>query len=341
MAYFRLIDVARQFLDDDGAPLSGGKLYTYEAGTVTNKAAFEDSGGIAAHTNPIILDSSGRVPAEVFGTTGAYKLRLDDPDDVTLWTRDNITGINDSAAVEFSEWVTSPLTPTYVGATSFTLPGDQTTEFHPGRRLRTVDGSGTDYSTIVSSVYSDPATTVTIANDAGVIDAGLSSVAYGFGSAVNTSIPFRTLLAARATLSANQSSFPENTPTKIAFNTATLNIGGHFDTTGNGYVVPVTGRYLVTGAVSLNTQIADGSILSALIYVDPLGAGSPAQARKGATVTAGAAGSATNAIVAAQLSLTATDIVYLYATVGDFVGGTTGAIVSTGSATFLEISRIA
>ena len=188
MSYFRLVDVARQFLDDDGAPLAGGKLYTYEAGTVTNKATYEDDAGAAAHTNPIILDSSGRVPAEVFGTTGAYKLRLDDADDVTLWTRDNILGANDFAASGSVEWILSPLTPTRVGDQLFSIPGDQTTDFHVGRRVRWVDQFGTHYATIFEALFDGTKTTVDLIVDSDDIGTGLVSVSYGFISRVNTSV---------------------------------------------------------------------------------------------------------------------------------------------------------
>lgn len=188
--YFRLLDAGRQFFDDNGDPLNGGKLYTYEAGTTTNKTTYQDDAGEAAHANPIILDSAGRAPAEVWGTTGAYKLRLDNSLDSTIWTRDDITGVNDTAETAASEWVASGLTPTYVGATSFTFAGDQTTVYHPGRRLKTTDSGGTDYMTITASSYSAPNTTITVRVDAsGSLDSGLSSVSYGLVSAANTSIP--------------------------------------------------------------------------------------------------------------------------------------------------------
>ncbi|GAG68276.1 unnamed protein product, partial [marine sediment metagenome] len=68
-----------QSLDDNGAVLNGGKLYTYEAGTSTPKATYTDSGGLTANANPIILDASGR--ADIWLDEGAYKFVLDDSDD--------------------------------------------------------------------------------------------------------------------------------------------------------------------------------------------------------------------------------------------------------------------
>lgn len=86
-----------QFFDNNGVPLSGGKLYTYAAGTTTPKATYTSAAGTTAHSNPIILDSSGRVPGgEIWLATGeAYKFVLETPTGILLGTYDNILGIND------------------------------------------------------------------------------------------------------------------------------------------------------------------------------------------------------------------------------------------------------
>ncbi len=52
--------------DDDGVIVPGGKLFTYQAGTDVKLATYTDVGGLAANTNPIILDSAGRVPSGFF-----------------------------------------------------------------------------------------------------------------------------------------------------------------------------------------------------------------------------------------------------------------------------------
>jgi hypothetical protein len=67
--------VGAQFFDNNGVPLSGGKIFTYAAGTTAPLAAYTSNIGNAAHTNPIILDSAGRVPSgEIWLTTGVgYK----------------------------------------------------------------------------------------------------------------------------------------------------------------------------------------------------------------------------------------------------------------------------
>jgi hypothetical protein len=91
-----LAGAGQQFFDNVGNTLSGGKLWSYQAGTTTPQATYTTSAGNVAHTNPIILDSAGRVPGgEIWLTTGAsYKFVLMTSADVTLATWDNITGIN-------------------------------------------------------------------------------------------------------------------------------------------------------------------------------------------------------------------------------------------------------
>jgi hypothetical protein len=86
--------VAAQFFTNTGTVLTGGKLYTYAAGTTTPLAAYTTSSGSIAHTNPIILDSAGRVPGgEIWLTAAQYKFTLQDSTGVLIATYDNIGGI--------------------------------------------------------------------------------------------------------------------------------------------------------------------------------------------------------------------------------------------------------
>lgn len=83
-----------QFFNNDGTVLSGGKIYTYAAGTNTPKATYTTSAGNIAHANPIILDSAGRVPGgEIWLLASTYKFVLNTSTDVLIATYDNISGI--------------------------------------------------------------------------------------------------------------------------------------------------------------------------------------------------------------------------------------------------------
>lgn len=49
-----------QFFDDDGNPLSGGKVFVYEAGSTTKAESWTAANGLTSNTNPIILDARGQ-----------------------------------------------------------------------------------------------------------------------------------------------------------------------------------------------------------------------------------------------------------------------------------------
>lgn len=91
--------VAAQFFSNSGIPLSGGKLYTYAAGTTIPQTSYTSSSGAIAQTNPIVLDSSGRVPGgEIWIFASPYKFVLNDSTNALIGTYDNIFGIG---ATEF------------------------------------------------------------------------------------------------------------------------------------------------------------------------------------------------------------------------------------------------
>lgn len=84
-----------QFFNNSGVILSGGLVYTYAAGTTTPQTAYTTSSGSTAHTNPIVLDSAGRVPSggEIWLTDAvAYKFVLQTSTAVLIATYDNVTG---------------------------------------------------------------------------------------------------------------------------------------------------------------------------------------------------------------------------------------------------------
>ena len=93
--------VGAQFFDNSGNPLSGGKIYSYEAGTSTPLPTYTSSTGITAHTNPIILDSAGRVPSggEIWNEIRLYKFVLKTSLEVTLATFDNVGSSFNATAI--------------------------------------------------------------------------------------------------------------------------------------------------------------------------------------------------------------------------------------------------
>jgi hypothetical protein len=104
-----------QFFDDNGTPLSGGKLYSYAAGTTTPLTTYTARNGLTPNPNPIVLDSAGRVPAEMWLIEATYyKFVLEDANGVLIWTKDNLFGLT---AIEAISATTVDYTPPYTGGT--------------------------------------------------------------------------------------------------------------------------------------------------------------------------------------------------------------------------------
>ena len=76
-----------QFFDDNGNPLSAGKVYTYDAGTSTPRTTWADSAEVTPNANPVILDSAGRA---VIFWRGVYKVIVKTSADATVSTIDNV-----------------------------------------------------------------------------------------------------------------------------------------------------------------------------------------------------------------------------------------------------------
>lgn len=91
------------FTDDDGAPLAGGLIYTYAAGSYsTPKAAYTTAAGDTEHTNPIELDSSGRA---VIFIDGSYNYIVKTAAGVTIRSVPNVTSFTalDSQSDSYQE----------------------------------------------------------------------------------------------------------------------------------------------------------------------------------------------------------------------------------------------
>jgi hypothetical protein len=179
-----------QFFTNQGVILSGGKLFTYQAGTTTPQATWTDSTQSTPNPNPIILDSAGRTPSAIWLAAGVlYKFVLTDSTGALVGpTFDNIGGIL-TATPTVAEWVSTGFAAAYISTTSFSVPGDQRVAYSKNRRVQAVVNSGNVYGTIVSSTYAPNITTVTLALDSTLLDATLSAVNVGFLSATFSSVP--------------------------------------------------------------------------------------------------------------------------------------------------------
>jgi hypothetical protein len=154
--------VAAQFFDNDGNVLSGGKIYTYAAGTSTPQAVYTSATGVIAHSNPIVLDSAGRVPSgEIWLTDGIqYKFVVNNSTGTLIGTYDNITGIN-SNFLNFT--AQQEIQTATAGQTVFTLT---TTQYQPGTNTLTVYVDGVNqYGPSATYAYTETSSTVITFNN--------------------------------------------------------------------------------------------------------------------------------------------------------------------------------
>jgi hypothetical protein len=81
-----------QFFSDAGAPLAGGFVYTYAAGSTTPQPTFSDAAGLVPNSNPITLDAAGK--AVLYLSPVVYKFDVQNSAGVSQdgYPRDNITG---------------------------------------------------------------------------------------------------------------------------------------------------------------------------------------------------------------------------------------------------------
>lgn len=100
--------VKARFFDRCGKPLTGGKIYTYEANTTTPKVTYKDPYGLTPNTNPIILDAAGEADIYLDGT---YRIRITDRNDVVIndvekigsWFSDNLQDSLDNVSSAMGE----------------------------------------------------------------------------------------------------------------------------------------------------------------------------------------------------------------------------------------------
>lgn len=248
-----------------GLPNAGGFLETFAAGTSTPQAVYTNPQLTVAAANPVQLDANGE--ALIYGSALQYKLVCLDANLVQLWSADFIsigTGSSGSGGgsggTAGGEWVLSPLTPTFISATSFSVTSDQTGVFEVGRRIQSANTAGIVYSTVQSAVFGS-VTTVTVKNTSGVLDSGLSLVYYSLLDAVNQSIPVQTNIAVTFTATSALSNGIAQTIFSTGTGTTAVLIDrlGEFNATSGIFTAIQAGTYTVevvgylTGSGTLTT----------------------------------------------------------------------------------------
>jgi hypothetical protein len=150
---------SQQFFDNNGVPLSGGLIYTYQAGSSTPLSTFTDINGTIANTNPIVLNSSGRLDNEVWLTYGYYyKFVLKTSAGSTLGTYDNLYGIIGVAGTSTGTTIPTGVISLWYGSIGsvptgwYLCDGSNGT---PDLRNRFVVGAGSTYSVAATGGSTD------------------------------------------------------------------------------------------------------------------------------------------------------------------------------------------
>jgi hypothetical protein len=183
-------------------PLSGGLIYTYTAGTNTPANTYTTGAGTIAHSNPIVLDSAGRVPTgEIWLLDGtAYKFVIKDAQNNLIGTYDNIVGINSN----FVNYTSSQEIQTATaGQTVFTLttmayqPGtnslsvfvDGVNQYGPGAQYAFVETSSTTV-TFASGLHVGASVkfTTAVINNIGGVDASQVTYTAPFPNSETTNV---------------------------------------------------------------------------------------------------------------------------------------------------------
>ena len=86
---FRFLNQSPVYLDNAGEPCAGGSLTFSNTGTSTPKAIYSDKALTVPLTNPVVLDSSGRAPADIWGS-GSYRVVLKNSADTVIKTLDDV-----------------------------------------------------------------------------------------------------------------------------------------------------------------------------------------------------------------------------------------------------------
>lgn len=169
-----------QFINAAGAPLVGGKLYSYAAGTTTPQPTYTDSTGATPNSNPVILDARGE--ANVWLGESTYKFKLTDANNVEIWTVDYVAA------------PTTSLSPVLSG--NVTISSDSS-----GPALK-ITQTGTGYVMRVQDSV-DPDSTPFVINSAGLVGLGTTAPAEALDIDNNGKIQFSSSGTALTIISAD------------------------------------------------------------------------------------------------------------------------------------------
>jgi hypothetical protein len=249
--------VAAQFFTNTGAVLTGGKIYTYAAGTTTPAATFTSSAGSTPWSNPIVLDAAGRVSGsgEIWLTDGInYKFLLKDSNDVLIATYDNISGINSNfvAYTNSQEIITATANQTVFNLSISYQPGtnslsvfvDGVNQYGPGAQYAYTE-TDSDTVTFVSGLHVGAQVKFTTTQQQGAGAVNASQVTYnpaGTGAvATNVQAKLRETVSVKDFGAVGNGVVNDTAAIQAAYN--------YLANQGGGKVIWPRATYYVTGTI--------------------------------------------------------------------------------------------
>ena len=204
----------QQIYGSDGAPLVGGKIYTYSAGTTTPLATYTNSSGGTANTNPIILNSLGQ--ADIWlASSSSYKFSVYTSADVLLYTVDNI-----ATPLDYLSLVTALASPPPIGSTAANT-GAFTTLTGTTGNITTINSTTGNITTINATTGNITTVNATTSTTTGVTTTGTLTFSAGGSMTKPAESAIKPITA---TVAAGALTVTLN-PTTLEFRSSTLTSG--------------------------------------------------------------------------------------------------------------------
>lgn len=266
-----------QYLDNNGKPLTSGKVFNYIPSTTTLKTTWQDAAETIPNTNPVILDAGGR--AKILGD-GSYRQIVKDRYDNIIW--DAVTSSTGSGSSGSTATGDGDLVGTIKPWAGMTAPNQYA--FTYGQEV-----SRTTYATLYTAITSSQAAfcssgspTLTGLSDTNNFWVGMSleisCVAAGFATVVSKTST-TVVMSANSNVTTNTTAIFY--PWGRGNGTTTFNLPDFrgFTLAGNNIMGGVSGSQLTTtyfGATDPNSIGAAGGSQSKVLLTANLPAYTPA-----------------------------------------------------------------